>query len=149
MRRVWAIGIGVWLLGAVAWAGTDPVNKSFFGDVVLKGYDAVAYFENGAPLEGSSEFSHAWNGATWRFSSAAHRDRFAADPERYAPQYGGYCGYAVSQGFTAPIDPAAWSIVGGKLYLNYDPEVRETWNAKQAEFIQQADQNWPRLLARD
>ena len=97
------------------------VNSSLLGGVAIDGTDPVAYFTDGRPAQGSSDFEHEWMGATWRFVSAAHRDLFAADPAKYAPQYGGYCAWAVSQGYTAKIDPAAWKIVDGKLYLNYSP----------------------------
>jgi YHS domain-containing protein len=100
------------LAGAVL--GPQPVyaggvvNSSLLGGVAIEGTDPVAYFEDGEPALGSSEFEHEWLGATWRFASAENRDRFAAEPEKYAPQYGGYCAWAVSQGYTAKIDPAAW-----------------------------------------
>jgi hypothetical protein len=84
-------------------------------------------------------------GATWRFASAEHRDMFAASPEQYAPRYGGYCSYAVSQGHTASIDPEAWKIVDGKLYLNYSKGVQKMWEKDQAGYIGKADANWPGL----
>ena len=124
----------------------DPISTSFFSDVAVKGYDPVAYFVQGEPQEGSSQFEHEWQGATWRFVNAENRDLFAANPERYAPQYGGYCAWAVSQGYTAPIDPHAWKIVDGKLYLNYDKKVQAQWEQDIPGFIEQADKNWPRLL---
>jgi hypothetical protein len=83
--------------------------------------------------------------ATWLFSSAENRDRFAADPQKYAPQYGGYCSYAVSQGHTASIDPEAWRVVDGKLYLNYSKGVQKKWEMDTTGYIQKADQNWPGL----
>jgi hypothetical protein len=100
-------------------------------------------------VAGERRYEHEWQGATWRFASAANRDRFAAAPERYAPQYGGYCAWAVSQGYTAGIDPEAWTIVDGKLYLNYDREVQERWAADREANIRSADANWPQLLAGD
>jgi hypothetical protein len=86
-------------------------------------------------------------GATWRFASAEHRDRFAVDPERYAPQYGGYCAWAVSQGYTAKIDPAAWKIVDDKLYLNYSKDVQSQWSSDIPGNIAKADANWPGIKA--
>ncbi|MDY7094952.1 MAG: YHS domain-containing (seleno)protein [Acidobacteriota bacterium] len=121
------------------------VNKSLFGDVAIEGYDAVAYFEDDKPVEGSKDFTFEWMDATWRFASAEHRDLFEADPEKYAPQYGGYCAYAVSQGSTAGIDPEAWSIVDGKLYLNYNQKIQKKWEADRDAFIEAADENWPKL----
>ncbi len=99
-------------------SAVDAVNKDG-KSVAIKGYDAVAYFRQGAPVKGSPAFKQQWMGATWLFSSAEIRDLFAADPDKYAPRYGGYCAYAVSEGHTASIDPEAWKIVDGKLYLNY------------------------------
>jgi YHS domain-containing protein len=122
-----------------------PVNATLFG-VAIKGYDPVAYFTDAKPVKGESDFSFDWNGATWRFASAAHRDAFKAAPEKYAPQFGGYCAWAVSQGYTAGIDPAAWKIVNGKLYLNYSLEVQKKWEGDAPGFIAKADVQWPKLL---
>ena len=94
----------------------SPVNTSW--GVALKGHDAVAYFTESKPIKGSGKHEFEWMGARWRFSSAENRDLFAKNPENFAPQYGGYCAYAVSQGITADIDPEAWKIVDGRLYLN-------------------------------
>jgi len=128
-----------------AFAGkVESINKDGKG-IALKGYDAVAYFQQNQPVKGSSQFSFKWMDATWLFSSAANRDRFAADPPRYAPRYGGYCSYAVSQGHTAPIDPEAWRIIDGKLYVNYSKDVQKTWEKDTKGYIQKADQNWPDL----
>lgn len=132
------------LVPALAVAAPN-VNKSFFGGVALGGYDAVAYFTEGRPIEGRAEISHEWNGATWRFASEERRERFRADPEKYAPQYGGFCAYAVSKGYTADIDPEAWKIVDGKLYLNYDLEVQKLWEQDVPGNIRKADENWPRI----
>jgi YHS domain-containing protein len=114
----------------------------------IRGHDPVAYFDQKGPVKGSKQFSHPWRGATWHFASAENRDKFAADPERYAPQYGGYCAYAVAQGSTADIDPAAWSIVDGKLYLNYSLRIRERWNKDIPGYIRKGDANWPAVLQR-
>jgi hypothetical protein len=116
--------------------------------LAVRGTDVVAYFTEGRPVAGRPEFTHAWGGATWRFASAANRDLFAGDPARYAPAYGGFCAYAVSEGYTAPIDPAAWRIVEGRLYLNYDRATQRTWERDIPGRIARADANWPRLAAR-
>lgn len=123
------------------------VNKNFFG-TALKGYDAVAYFKEGKPVKGKDEFRHDWMGAKWYFASAANRDAFAQNPEKYAPQFGGYCAWAVSQGYTAAIDPTAWKIVEGKLYLNYNKEVQQKWESDIPGHIKKAQENWPRLSKR-
>jgi YHS domain-containing protein len=132
-----------WPLAASA--EVDPINSTIFGGLAVDGYDPVAYFTDGKPVEGKKEHSFEWNGATWRFSSAANRDLFAAAPEKYAPQYGGYCAWAVSQGYTADADPEAWKIVDGKLYLNYDKKVQAQWEKDVPGLIQKADANWPKL----
>ena len=125
-------------------AAVDPVNATLFG-VAIDGYDPVAYFSESRPVEGSKQFTTDWMGARWRFANADNRERFLAEPERYAPQYGGYCAYAVSQGGTANIDPEAWAIVGDKLYLNLDPKIQERWQADRDRYIQLANENWPGL----
>ena len=104
----------------------EPVNKTLFGNAI-KGYDVVAYFTDGKPVEGSGDHEFEWNGATWRFASAQHRNLFAKDPAKYAPQYGGFCAFGVSRGYAVGIDPAAWKIVDGKLYLNYNRDVQTEW----------------------
>jgi YHS domain-containing protein len=128
-----------------AWAAKDPVYQSFLG-TAISGTDPVSYFKDGRPIEGKSNITYEWNGATWRFASNENRDLFAAAPEKYAPQYGGYCAWAVSQGYTASTDPEAWSIVDGKLYLNYSKAVRKQWEQDIPGNIKSADKNWPNVL---
>ena len=112
----------------------------------IRGTDPVAYFTQGKPVEGDGDFTHRWMDATWYFASAANRDAFAKDPERYAPQYGGYCAWAVSQNYTASTDPDAWKIVGGKLCLNYSKGVQQQWiDGGVDKLIPQGDKNWPAL----
>jgi YHS domain-containing protein len=130
--------------GPPASAG-GQINSSFLAGVAIEGADPVAYFEEGKPVAGSSDFEHEWMGATWRFASAENRDRFAADPEQYAPQYGGYCAWAVSQGYTASTVREAWHIEDGKLYLNYSKGVQGRWQEDIPGHISQADANWPGL----
>jgi YHS domain-containing protein len=126
----------------------SPVNKSLFGSVAIEGFDPVAYFTDGKPVEGKKEFQTTWNGATWRFASAEHRDLFVKDPTKYAPQYGGYCAWAVAQNDTAGIDPKAWTIVDGRLYLNYSLEIQKKWTADIPGNVKKGDANWPHLLGR-
>jgi len=133
------------LLAAPAFAAAvDPVNKSR-DNVALKGHDPVAYFTESKPVKGVPEFTHTWNGATWRFASVANRDSFAKDPAKYAPQFGGYCAWAVSKNYTADVDPEAWKIVDGKLYLNYSKSVQRMWEKELYDRIQSAEKNWPGL----
>jgi len=126
-------------------SGVDPVYK-YSGALALKGYDPVAYFNDGKAVEGSDQFTHAWNGANWRFASPENRDAFAREPEKYAPQFGGYCAWAVSHGYTAKGDPSAWKIVDGKLYLNYNQDVKAKWEQDVPGYISKGDENWPRFL---
>jgi YHS domain-containing protein len=123
-----------------------PVNTLGSSDgLAIRGYDPVAYFRDGGPRLGKPEFSTSHGGATWRFASAEHKALFEADPQRYLPAYGGFCAYGTSRGYLVKIEPEAWSIVDGKLYLNYDLGVRKTWLTKTQAYIVQADANWPNL----
>ena len=116
--------------------------------VVLKGYDPVAYFTEKKPVPGKAEFTARHEGATYRFASAANRDTFAAAPQGYAPQYGGYCAYGMASGYKAPIEPDAWTIVDGKLYLNYNQSVRSRWSGDIPGFVRKADANWPTVRSK-
>lgn len=128
-----------------AMAATPEVYAE--GGIAVDGTDVVAYFTDGAPTAGDATITHDYMGATWQFSSEANRDAFAADPEAYAPQYGGYCAYAVSQGYTASTVPEAWSIVDDKLYLNFSTSVKRRWERDIPGHIAAADVNWPSVLA--
>ena len=113
--------------------------------LALEGYDAVSYFDAAQARRGSHEHRYVWQGAEWRFESAAHRDAFAASPERYAPRYGNYCAYAVSRGTTAHGDPNVWAIVDDRLYLNNNRFAQQLWNEDRPGNIAAADLNWPLL----
>ncbi|RVT85725.1 YHS domain protein [Rhodobacteraceae bacterium CCMM004] len=131
-------------LGTAARAGTPETYAE--GGVAINGYDPIGYFANGAPVRGDKAHSLMWRGATWHFASAENRALFESDPVRWAPQYGGYCAYAVSQGYTATTDPDAWSVVDDKLYLNYSRRVRRIWARDIPGHIRAADANWPAVL---
>lgn len=135
------------LFVAIAIAAPAQAAEPVFSadGAAIKGYDPVAYFTEEDAIAGKPEFTHDYMGATWRFASAENRDTFAANPEKYAPQYGGYCAYAVSQGYIAPIDPDAWSVRDGKLYLNYSLPVRIRWSLDKDGYIAAANTNWPGL----
>ena len=128
----------------LALAGKPPTFAN--GDGAIRGYDPVAYFTLGQPTRGLDQFSTRWQGAVYKFASADNLAQFEADPAKYAPQYGGYCAYAVSQGYTASTDPDAWSIVDGKLYLNYSLGVRQRWERDIPGHISAANNNWPEVL---
>lgn len=124
----------------------DPVYTGTFSSLAVSGYDPVAYFTMGKPVEGKSDLEYEWNGATWRFANQQNLDAFKAMPEKYAPQFGGYCAWAVSQGYTASSDPTAWKIVDDKLYLNYSVGVQSQWSQDIPGNIAKADGNWPKVL---
>lgn len=130
---------------APAYAGKPQVYQNRQG-VAIDGTDPVAYFTQGRPVAGSPEFTTEWNGATWRFSSAANRDAFRANPARYAPQFGGYCAWAVSQGYTASTTPEAWEIVDNQLYLNFSRGVHRRWARDKTGNIASGRRNWPSVL---
>lgn len=139
-----AVMMGV-LFSAGELRAEKPVNTTFTG-VAIKGYDPVAYFTAGKPMKGSSDFAYEWNGAEWRFASEGNRDAFKADPVKYAPQFGGYCAWAVSRGYTAGIDPDAWKIVNSRLYLNYSTKVQAQWSEDIPGNVAKAEENWPKIL---
>jgi YHS domain-containing protein len=113
--------------------------------VAILGYDPVAYFAEGAAVTGDPEVSLEWNGATWYFSSEANRDLFEADPAQYAPQYGGYCAWAVSRGYTALVDPEQWVVEDGRLFLNFSAGVNRRFTRDLEANIRAADKNWPEV----
>lgn len=124
----------------------DAVNTTFFGNLAIKGYDPVAYFTENKAVEGDKKYQFNWMGANWRFSSKDNLELFRETPQRYAPQYGGYCAYAVSQNGTADVKPELFTIHNNKLYLNYNEKINKKWLADREQYISQADQNWPQLI---
>ncbi|MCH9809298.1 MAG: YHS domain-containing protein [Alphaproteobacteria bacterium] len=141
-----ALGLTSLLPIAPAQAGKAAVFTGIVKGVAVGGYDPVAYFTAGKPVKGKSTLTHEYQGATWRFSSEQNLAAFKSEPAKYAPQYGGYCAWAVSQGYTAKGDPNAWKVVNGKLYLNYNRSVQRTWQRNAKGNIKKADANWPTVL---
>jgi hypothetical protein len=124
----------------------SEIYKNWRG-LAIKGYDPVAFHKEGKAVKGSSSYELKWKDAKWRFASEENRDLFEATPEQYAPRYGGYCAWAVSEGYTASVDPEnAWRIVDGKLYLNYDVDIQKKWEKDIPGHIKKADANWPGVL---
>ncbi len=116
--------------------------------VAVGGYDTVSYFRGtGAPAKGNAKYKLTWKGAEWRFATAENAAAFKADPAAFAPQYGGHCAWAIAQGYLAPGDPAAYDIVGGKLYLNYDQGIRTKWRKNISGFIAKGAPNWAKIPA--
>lgn len=127
-----------------------PVYTSFFSNKAVDGYDTVAYFSHNRAVKGDKKFKLEYMGADWYFSSQNNMDRFKADPTKYAPQYGGYCAWAIAEkNDFAPGNPEHWKIVDGKLYLNYNRDVQNQWLKDVPGFIAQADKNWPMLFKKD
>ncbi|MFT7472230.1 MAG: hypothetical protein ACI8XU_002127 [Kiritimatiellia bacterium] len=124
----------------------DEINTTYFGNLAIEGYDAVAYFTEQRAIQGNKEHETNYKDANWRFASAANLAAFQADPESYAPQYGGYCAWAVSQNDTASIDPTQFTVHDGKLYLNYNKKISARWKADKEAFINDADRYWPQLI---
>lgn len=119
-----------------------------FSNVGVGGYDVVAYFTDGRPVRGTTQFRTTHNEIEYRFATAEHLAAFRADPARYLPQYGGYCAWAVGHGYTASANPNNWRIVDGKLYLNYNSDIQRQWDADRASQIRSANANWPSVLSR-
>lgn len=117
-------------------------NKTFFIGLAIDGYDTVSYFKESKAVIGKKEFEYSWSGAKWRFSSKENLELFQKDPQKYAPQYGGYCAYAMSYNEKYKISPESWSIENGKLYLNYDKETKTDWENDKKNLIEKADENW-------
>lgn len=147
---------------AVVTAGTAAAGITFFRSgfeelpttpvftvdgVAIRGTDPVAYFNAGEPVPGNAAFGMRWNGATWHFASAENRDVFAADPEHFAPRYGGFCAWAVAaKGKLYSTQPKNWTIVEDRLYLNFNDDIQERWVADIPGFIARADMRWPEIL---
>ena len=140
------------LLRGALLAAALSVSASFAAaqeKLAIKGYDPVAYFTVGKPTPGSAQHEAVWRETKWRFASAEHRELFVQQPEKYAPQYGGYCAMGVAFGMKVEVDPQAWTIVDDKLYLNYDKAAVEKWRAERTAMIKAADEKWPEVEAKN
>ncbi len=144
VRVVLVAAFAAFGLGALATQAEEvkPLIFQTEEGVAIKGYDPVAYFNAGAPTKGDAAFSAEYDGAVWHFASAANRDAFLAEPDKYVPAYGGWCAYGMAKGGKVPIDPSAWKIVDGTLYLNVNPKIQGWWEADIPGFITQANANW-------
>jgi len=129
-------------------AATKPAINVSRGQLALRGYDAVSYSVDGKAVRGLPAFEYRWMNAVWRFASADHLARFKKEPEHFAPQFGGYCAYAVSQGYTADGDPTVWRVVDGHLYLNYSTDAQKLWEKDVPGNITKGHQNWPTVLTK-
>ena len=138
MKKI-LLGLSLFISGSL-FAQQDEIYVK--DQAAINGYDVVAYFKEGKPVKGNKEFTVIYKGGNWFFSTKANADLFKASPEKYEPQYGGYCAFGCSRGYKAKTSPDAWTIVDGKLYLNYNTDVRDTWNKDQQGYIRKADTNW-------
>ena len=138
-------------LGAVstpvlAVKNTGGEYNTLYAGLGAKGYDVVSYFTDGKPTPGSDRYTHAFGGVTWQFASKAHRDEFVGNPQKYAPQYGGFCSWGAAQGKLFDVDPVnGWKIVDGKLYLNFNADINTTFSKDPASYIAKANANWADL----
>jgi YHS domain-containing protein len=137
--KIFAAALAVAIFAASAHAG-DFYER---GGAAIRGYDPVAYFKEMKPVKGSPEHKAEYKGSVFHFSSRANRDDFAANPAKYAPQYNGFCAFGVAGGYKASVDPAAFTVVNDKLYLNYNLGIRKQWSADVPGFVAKADTNWP------
>lgn len=144
-RRLFLIVAGLLIFAADGLAG-DKIYTGFFSNDAVGGYDTVAYFTLGKPTKGSGDFKLQYNGATWYFSSKENLDRFKSDPDKFAPQYGGYCAWAVADNTTAEGDPDHWTIHNNKLYLNYNGFIKRQWLENIDANIAKANVNWPGVI---
>ena len=137
------------MLGNSPALADNTVNTGYFGGVAIMGYDPVAYFTDNRPVQGSEEFSYDWLGTPWHFASSKHRDLFMSEPVKYAPQFGGYCaGEVAFDGVTINIDPEAWRIINGKLYLGYGKDFAADLEAHPQNWLPKAEANWPTVEAK-
>ena len=136
------------ILSLVTIAQTGTVTTAFYQEkgVAIKGYDPVAFFTEKKAMVGDQHIIFDWSGSQWRFISKENLELFKINPEKYAPQYGGYCAYGVSENHKSPTDPNAWTVVGNKLYLNYSLKVKELWSTDIPGRINKADANWKALV---
>jgi YHS domain-containing protein len=130
-----------------AFAG-NLVNVAGASGIALDGYDPVAFFTDQEPTHGDPSISATYEGATYLFASRDHQEKFKADPEKYVPQFGGYCAYGASEGALFPVDINTWQVRNGKLYLNLNPAILELFNKSFDQNIVKAQKNWPDLVAK-
>lgn len=154
LGKVFWIGLVLFLVamgGVLASKRVSPMSWGWYGRVnapggiAINGYDPVAYHTTGQPTPGDPAITATWNDATWRFATKANQAKFTKAPEKYAPQFGGFCGFAASRGATAKCEPTAWKIEGGKLYLFNDATFRDKWLAELNDgIIAKGEANWAR-----
>lgn len=151
LRRLFMFALIAVSFSALAEKPVNTLTNSFFAkqtDTAINGYDSVAYFNRSAAVKGVDANTFDYKGAKWKFSSAANLELFKDNPEKYAPQYGGYCAYAVANDSLAKVDPNQFTVLDGKLYLNYDASIQKDWLKDKANFIKKADSKFQALIAK-
>lgn len=143
MRNYFLFIISSLLLAACGNPATTKVYSTDNG--AIDGYDPVAFFTDSAAVKGDKAFTTEWNGASWCFSSAENLEAFKANPEKFAPQYGGFCAYGTADGHLSPTQADTWTVLNNKLYFNYNQKVKDRWMQDQKGYIEKADKNWPEL----
>jgi YHS domain-containing protein len=143
MKKMIVSVAAIFFVATFTHAQKSPVFVN--NDIAVNGYDVVSYFTEGKPVKGKKTFLYQWHDAYWLFSTKENLDSFSRNPEKYAPQFGGYCAYGISEGHKAPTEPDAWTIADGKLYLNYNTDVRELWKKDMNARIIKANENWEGL----
>lgn len=151
LRRLFMLALIALSFSALAEKPVNTLTNSFFAkqtDTAINGYDSVAYFTQNAPVKGLDTHTFDYKGAKWKFSNAANLALFKDNPEKYVPQYGGYCAYAVANDSLAKVDPNQFTVLDGKLYLNYDASIQKDWLKDRANFIKKADAKFQALIAK-
>lgn len=135
-----AIGVAIFATSAMA-------DETIFQEdgVAIRGYDTVAYFTQDKAVKGTNEFTAEYEDAVWHFANTENRDMFVKNPEKYAPQYDGYCAFGAAQGYVVEVDPTQWTVMNGKLYLNYSHKVQQRWSEEPDYFIREANAKWPEI----
>ena len=151
LRRLFVLTLLSFSFSAMAAKPVNTLKNSFLAgetDTAINGYDSVAYFTQNAPVKGLDAHTYDYKGAKWKFANQANLELFKNNPEKYAPQYGGYCAYAVANDSLAKVDPSQFTILEGKLYLNYDASIQKDWLKDKAGYIRKADAKFQALIAK-
>jgi len=147
-RKLIKLSLALPVMGGITGPAFAATPKWYATDgVAINGYDPVAYFNAKAPISGTAAQASDYDGVTWYFSSAENKAAFIANPDGFAPQFGGYCAYAVSKGATATTQPDAWTVWNDRLYLNFNTTVRGIWRQDIPGNVAKAEANWPGVLA--
>jgi len=146
LKKAFWLVLAVLLFLAMDAQAKSEIYTGFLSSDAVGGYDAVAYFKENRAVKGSKQFKFQYKGAKWSFKSAENLAEFKSHPQKYAPRYGGYCAWAVAQGYTAEGDPLQWTIHNNRLYLNFNEDIKNRWLANLDDYISKGDANWPGII---